>query len=216
MAATGACRSSPRTRARASPTSIRPCNTVTPPAAVSASACRAQNGSWMILKSRPRSEKARRLPCENGSRMIPTANTPRLVDWAVAQKAAPGQTVSGDLHLTQPHERGVLLAVVDGLGHGPEASRAAIIAIDALRQQPSDSVHALTNRCHAALTRTRGVVMTLASFDSADRTITWCGIGNVEARLFRYDANGTTSPENALLRGGTVGSQLPVQQGVLG
>ncbi len=142
--------------------------------------------------------------------MIPTANTPRLVDWAVAQKAAPGQTVSGDLHLTQPHERGVLLAVVDGLGHGPEASRAAIIAIDALRQQPSDSVHALTNRCHAALTRTRGVVMTLASFDSADRTITWCGIGNVEARLFRYDANGTTSPENALLRGGTVGSQLPV------
>ncbi|HKB56983.1 MAG TPA: SpoIIE family protein phosphatase [Lacunisphaera sp.] len=128
----------------------------------------------------------------------------------MAQKAAPGQTVSGDLHLTQPHERGVLLAVVDGLGHGPEASRAAIIAIDALRQQPSDSVHALTNRCHAALTRTRGVVMTLASFDSADRTITWCGIGNVEARLFRYDANGTTSPENALLRGGTVGSQLPV------
>jgi serine phosphatase RsbU (regulator of sigma subunit) len=133
-----------------------------------------------------------------------------LVDWAVAQKAAPGQTVSGDLHLTQPHERGVLLAVVDGLGHGPEASRAAIIAIDALRQQPGDSVHALTNRCHAALTHTRGVVMTLASFDSADRTITWCGIGNVEARLFRHDANGTTSLESALLRGGTVGSQLPV------
>jgi phosphoserine phosphatase RsbX len=142
--------------------------------------------------------------------MIPTTNTPRLVDWAVAKKSAPGQTVSGDLHLIQPHERGVLLAVVDGLGHGPEASRAAIIAVDALRQQPGDSVHALTNRCHAALTRTRGVVMTLANFDSADRTITWCGVGNVEARLFRHDASRAPSPESALLRGGTVGSQLPV------
>lgn len=136
-------------------------------------------------------------------------NSPPLVDWAVAQRATPGQTVSGDLHLVQPHERGVLLAVVDGLGHGPEASRAAATAVEALRRQPGDSVHALTKRCHAALTRTRGVVLTLATLDTTDHTITWCGVGNVEARLFRHDSGGLT-PENALLRGGTVGSQLPV------
>ena len=142
--------------------------------------------------------------------MTPITNTPHLADWAVAQKATPGQTVSGDLHLVQPHERGLLLAVVDGLGHGPEASRVAAIAVDALRQQPGDSVHALTKRCHTALAQTRGVVMTLASLDTVDRTITWCGVGNVEARLFRAEAGGTTLPESALLRGGTVGSQLPV------
>lgn len=137
-------------------------------------------------------------------------NSPHLVDWAVAQRPTPGQTVSGDLHLVQPHERGVLLAVVDGIGHGPEASRAAETAVDTLRRQPGDSVHALTKRCHGALTQTRGVVMTLATLDAVDHTITWCGVGNVEARLFRHEANGAPSPESALLRGGTVGSQLPV------
>jgi len=128
----------------------------------------------------------------------------------VAQKAMPGQTVSGDMHLVQPHEQGVLLAVVDGIGHGPEAGRAAAAAVAVLRQQPGDSVHTLTNRCHAALTRTRGVVMTLATLDATDHTITWCGVGNVEARLFRGDSSGGAPPESALLRGGTVGSQLPV------
>lgn len=142
--------------------------------------------------------------------MTPTTNSPRLVDWAVAQKAAPGQTVSGDLHLVQPHERGVLLAAVDGLGHGPEASLAATAAVEALGRQPGDSVHALTKRCHEALLHTRGVVMTLATFDAADRTITWCGVGNVEARLFRHDPGAASTPESALLRGGTVGSHLPV------
>ncbi|SDS41209.1 Stage II sporulation protein E (SpoIIE) [Opitutus sp. GAS368] len=140
--------------------------------------------------------------------MKPTSLT-HPVDWAVAQKATPGQTVSGDRHLVQPHGRGVLLAVVDGIGHGPEAGRAAAIAVDALLQQPGDSVHALTKRCHAALALTRGVVMTLVALDLDDRTITWCGVGNVEARLFRVEA-GFTTPESALLRGGTVGSQLPV------
>ena len=128
----------------------------------------------------------------------------------MAQRSAPGQTVSGDQYLVQAHARGVLLAVIDGLGHGPEASHAATVAVAALRQQPGDSVHTLANRCHAALTRTRGVVMTLASLDTTDRTITWCGIGNVEARLFRHETGGASGMESALLRGGTVGSQLPV------
>jgi serine/threonine protein phosphatase PrpC len=52
--------------------------------------------------------------------------------------------------------------------------------------------------------------MTLVTLDAADGTITWCGVGNVEARLFRHHDNGGVSPESALLRGGTVGSRLPV------
>src|SRR5258708_39544418 len=110
----------------------------------------------MILKSLPKSAKARKSRCANGSRMTPITNSPHLVDWAVAQKATPGQTVSGDLHLVESHERGMLLAVVDGLGHGPEAGRAAAAPVETLRRQPGDSVHPRTNRCHAALTPTPG------------------------------------------------------------
>ena len=141
--------------------------------------------------------------------MKPPSSTAKI-DWAVAKRALPGQPVSGDMHLVHPHEHGVLLAVIDGLGHGPEATRAAETAVDALRRQPGDSVHALANRCHAALSQTREVVMTLVALNEADHTITWGGIGNVEALLFRHDSGGVASPESALLRGGTVGgSQLP-------
>ena len=138
-------------------------------------------------------------------------NSPGPIDWAVAQTALPGQSVSGDLHLVQSYERGTLLAVVDGLGHGPEATLAAEVAVDTLRAQAGDTVHSLIKRCHAALSQTRGVVLTLATVDEIDHTITWCGIGNVEALLIRHDLTGLPSTESALLRGGTVGAdaQLP-------
>jgi hypothetical protein len=113
--------------------------------------------------------------------------------------------VSGDLHLVQAYDRGALLAVVDGIGHGPEATRAAELAVNALRQRPGDSVLALIKRCHIALQQTRGVVLTVASFNKPDRTVTWGGVGNVEGLLVHSDS----VQEHALLRGGTVGASLP-------
>lgn len=136
--------------------------------------------------------------------MIPPNSTSSL-EWAVAHCALPGQKVSGDRHLVQAHDRGVLLAVVDGIGHGPEATRAAELAVEALRQQPGDSILALIKHCHAVLHQTRGVVLTAASFNEPDRTVTWCGVGNVEGLLVHSDS----VQEHALLRGGTVGACLP-------
>lgn len=131
-----------------------------------------------------------------------------VIEWAVAQRALPGQAVSGDLSLVEPHPDGALLAVVDGIGHGPEATRAAETAVQTLLSRPGESVHALVNRCHEALRPTRGVVMTLASINANDDTITWLGVGNVEGCLFR--ANGLSpAREGVLLRGGMVGAQLP-------
>jgi len=133
------------------------------------------------------------------------------VDWAFAQRALPGEEISGDLPLVQDYSDGVLFAVVDGVGHGPEATRAATIAIEQLRAHAQQSVHSLFNLCHVALNQTRGAVMTVASFDALDRTITWCGIGNVEGLLFRAETPAGAPPsERALLRGGLLGEQLPL------
>src|SRR5262249_26787916 len=99
---------------------------------------------------------------------------------------------------------------VDGIGHGPEATHAAEIAVETLRSRPRDSVHSLVNRCHAALNQTRGVVLTLVSLNALDHTITWCGVGNVEGLLLRADPRASPAHENVLLRGGLVGAQLPV------
>ncbi|HEY1086237.1 MAG TPA: SpoIIE family protein phosphatase, partial [Archangium sp.] len=103
---------------------------------------------------------------------------------------------------------GALLAVVDGLGHGPSAELAARTAVDALRAAPRRSVEELVHACHEGLKRTRGAVMSLASFDVARSTMTWVGVGNVEGVLLRRDGI-EVQRERLFVRGGIVGQALP-------
>lgn len=132
------------------------------------------------------------------------------LDWAVAQKSIPGQNVSGDAHVVLPHRDGVLLAVIDGSGHGPEAAEAAHLAVATLREEPASPVQLHLHRCHVSMAHSRGAVMTLADFNAKQKTLTLCGVGNVEATLFHaHPAPGAPAQESALLRGGVVGAQLP-------
>ena len=135
-----------------------------------------------------------------------------VLDWAVASRTLPGQNVSGDLHLIQPCEHGVLVAVVDGVGHGDEATLAARTAVNALAESPTEPVVSLVKHCHPLLAKTRGVVMTLAWIDSREATVTWLGVGNVQGLLLRADTRTRPVVERVLLRGGLVGYQLPVLQ----
>jgi negative regulator of sigma-B (phosphoserine phosphatase) len=105
-----------------------------------------------------------------------TAIAPPLIAWGVASRALPGQVVSGDLHLVTPTPDGVLVAAVDGLGHGAEATAAARIAIGVLQRYAGLPLVELINRCHEALIKTRGVVMTVATVRSADDQFTWLGV----------------------------------------
>ena len=134
-----------------------------------------------------------------------------LIDWGVASSALPGETQSGDLHLVKPLAGGVLLAVVDGLGHGAEAATAARRAVTTLDEHASESVLALLERCHWALKDSRGVVMSLAFADRRQNALTWAGVGNVECMLFHATAATPANPTRASLvtRGGIVGSELP-------
>lgn len=132
------------------------------------------------------------------------------IEWGVAAQPIPGQTVCGDLHLVKPFESGALVGVVDGLGHGDEAIAVARIAIQVLERHANQSVITLVKRCHDALTETRGVVLTLASFNTVDATLSWVGVGNVTGLLLRADPKAVPSCETALLRGGVVGYQLPL------
>src|SRR5712671_594304 len=135
-----------------------------------------------------------------------------VLDWSVAARALAGQNVCGDLHLVKPFDHRVLVAVIDGVGHGDKAAAAARRAADILGFYASDPAIALVKRCHAALAQTRGVVLTVAELNSAEDTMTWIGVGNVEGRLLRADARARHPREEILLRGGVVGHHLPALQ----
>jgi phosphoserine phosphatase RsbX len=134
------------------------------------------------------------------------------IEWSVASRAIPGQAVSGDLHVVKAWEHGVLIGVVDGLGHGDEATAAARIATAVLEQYAGEDVVPLVQHCHRALQRTRGVVMTVVSLNTRDETATTLGIGNVETVIHRADPQARPQHESVLLRGGVVGYQLPALQ----
>jgi anti-sigma regulatory factor (Ser/Thr protein kinase) len=76
------------------------------------------------------------------------------------------------------------LLLVDGLGHGPLAARAAQVAVEAFAGTdalpgPEAIVHAL----HGALRPTRGAALAVAELDLVSRTLRFCGVGNVAGVL---------------------------------
>ena len=144
--------------------------------------------------------------------MTEEASSVPFLEWGVASKPLAGQSESGDQYVLERFAEGALLGVIDGLGHGDEAARAARTAVSLLRQHPQDPLVTLLRRCHEALKQTRGAVISLASFHVPDNTMTWLGVGNVEGVLLRTERTESgqrRANENIMLYAGLLGMQLP-------
>lgn len=125
----------------------------------------------------------------------------------MAARPIAGEHVSGDRHVAVSSTR-LVVAVIDGLGHGPEAAHAAGRAAEIVETHPDERPDALLRRCHDALRNTRGAAMTVASIDPVVGEMTWLGVGNVQATVLQRrtrDARREWVP----LRGGVVGYLLP-------
>jgi phosphoserine phosphatase RsbX len=131
------------------------------------------------------------------------------VDYGICTRMLPGESVSGDAHLVLPFANGVLLAVIDGLGHGEAAAEAARAAVEILRANPERAPADLVRQCHDGLHYTRGAVLSLASIDTTAHRLIWIGVGNVSGMLHRADPNARPGREALNYRGGVVGYQLP-------
>ena len=135
-----------------------------------------------------------------------------MVEYGVAKFVLPGQDESGDHHLVCCNRNGILIAAIDGIGHGEEAANAAKAAVGLLRSSADEPIISLVERCHEKLRAPRGIVLSLAFIDSENRMMTWLGVGNVQGMLMRGDAKRGNVKESLLLRAGVVGSQLPALQ----
>ncbi len=134
------------------------------------------------------------------------------MDYGVAKFVLPEECECGDRHLISSHKNGVLIAAVDGIGHGREAANAAKTAISVLKERASDPITSLVERCHQRLRRMRGVVLSLASIHASDGVMAWLGVGNVQGVLMRAHCAQGDVQEPLLLRAGVVGCQLPPLQ----
>lgn len=132
-----------------------------------------------------------------------------IIDWGIACQALDGAEWSGDAYVIKAFKNKVLVAAIDGLGHGKQAADAACAAVATLMDCPEEGIVTLVRRCHEGLLKTRGVVMSIALFNAVDDSINWVGVGNVYGFLLRSDQHTIPDHESLLLRGGVVGYQLP-------
>lgn len=133
-----------------------------------------------------------------------------VLEWARAGRPMPGESDCGDLAVVLDGGGSVVFAVIDGLGHGPEAAAAAGQAAAVLADNRAEPLDVLMVLCHRALTETRGVAMSLATVD-LDRGVElrWTGVGNIDACVIEATPGGPAIRSNALLLGGIVGYHLP-------
>lgn len=104
------------------------------------------------------------------------------VEIASASLAASGQTVCGDACAIDVSPTITTLCVADGLGHGPEAREAAMVACNFVRAHAQEPFEALLLRLDTVLSRTRGAAVSLLSIEPASLRARFTSLGNVELR----------------------------------
>jgi len=95
----------------------------------------------------------------------------------------PGLTVNGDAYLVREWNKQTLLAVIDGLGHGEEASSASEKAKEYIAENFAKDVDQTVSGLHLHLHGTRGVVAGLIRIDRLEHRLIFCGIGNIDTRI---------------------------------
>jgi hypothetical protein len=142
-------------------------------------------------------------------RAVTDPQTSPFLDWAVAGRPLAGQTVSGDLAAVQVSRSRCVIAVIDGLGHGPEAAAAATLAAGVVERHRAEPLDAMLLLVHEHLAESRGAAATLAIVDGDTGRMEWLGVGNVDGLIVRADEAARPHTSGVFLCRGILGYQQP-------
>jgi negative regulator of sigma-B (phosphoserine phosphatase) len=131
------------------------------------------------------------------------------VDWSVASRPKPGEALSGDVATACVRDGRLVMAVIDGLGHGAEAAAAASLAAAAVEEHAAEEPAALLAKVHTRLAGSRGAAATVVALDLATGRLAWLGVGNVDGVVVRSDATARPAVHGVFLAAGVLGAQLP-------
>lgn len=90
-----------------------------------------------------------------------------------------GDPRCGDQGQWWRRDDGLLLCLVDGLGHGPNAETAALAVLEYMGAHRDEDLHELFAGCDRAVRHTRGAAAGLAHIDERTGVLTFAGIGNI-------------------------------------
>lgn len=123
--------------------------------------------------------------------------------WVVGgiSVAKSGESDCGDGYLLEcdPSRRLFRILVLDGLGHGTDAHRAAEEGINVYRRYGQESPSLILKEIHSALTKTRGAVGMALSFDVNRDMLIYSGVGNISGRLTAFQKPVSLVSSNGIL-----------------
>ena len=94
-----------------------------------------------------------------------------------------GETACGDGWAAAFDGQALRLVVADGLGHGPDAAKAAQVALDVFSAAPFESLPPLLQQMHSQMRTTRGAAVCLAHLDPTQGQVEYSGAGNISGRV---------------------------------
>lgn len=141
------------------------------------------------------------------ARIAATESSPKAskFDWATTLRSAPGETECGDAWAIEMENGRLSLMIADGLGHGPEAAKAARESTAAFQAGPFATVVDILDQSHQRMRGTRGAAVATAQVEAHSGQVRFCGIGNISACLRSIDG---AERRGLVSHNGTVGVQM--------
>lgn len=117
---------------------------------------------------------------------------------------APGEIECGDGWLAHVQGQRALVAVVDGLGHGPHAATAARMFLDVVVRRIGEAPSQILTAAHPPMKASRGAAAAIVVVDLATGTATMAGVGNISVDLIGPDGRS----HGVVSQHGIVGAQM--------
>ena len=149
-------------------------------------------------------ESGTRITCRRWVRRDQRGVVSCPLTFGAATRCHRGMKVNGDAFVIKSFGESTLVSVIDGLGHGPFAHRAAQTARHYVEKHFDQPLEGIFRGVGRVCRPTRGVVMALARFDWTRARMSFASIGNVDVRVF-----GAREPLSLVVRRGVVGIKTP-------
>jgi serine phosphatase RsbU (regulator of sigma subunit) len=95
-----------------------------------------------------------------------------------------GESLSGDAVIARTLDAGIFMAIVDVLGHGPEAHELTHIIDSYLSRYGCWEVTRVITQLHQHLKGTRGAAVGMCAINASTGRLDYAGIGNTSIRRF--------------------------------
>lgn len=118
--------------------------------------------------------------------------------YASAVRPCPGHRVGGDAVVVRQLESGLFVAIIDVLGHGPEAHEVTLIIDRYLERYAAPDVSRVMKNLHQHLKGTRGAAAGLCSIAADSGSLNYVGLGNTTIRRFGARETRLVSQEGVL------------------